>query len=115
MDAFQIELDLSKPYTIEFHGGPSDGLVVQSDADDPAEQQEAMMALVLTKSASVGGAFKGKAPGTSLGQFFRNMVSTPEGPKLNGEPPQAHKYRVASRDEQGHRIKVRFEYEGTSD
>jgi hypothetical protein len=112
MDTPETHLDLSKPYTIEFHRGPSDGVVLRSDSEDAAEQQEAITVLVLTQGATVGKGFKGRAPGTSAEHFFRDIRSTPEGPKLVGSPPHAHEYRVTERNEDGDRILARIEYKG---
>lgn len=45
----------------------------------------------------IGSAVFGAALNASVKQFTKNFVTTPEGPKLIGSPPQPHEYHVTDR------------------
>jgi hypothetical protein len=112
MDEKELKIDMSKPYTFRFKGGPSDGLCVQTDAESAGEQQEAFKVLALTHSATVGGGMWGNAPGVPVEHFLRNVVRTQKGPVMIGSPPQAHEYRVTERREEDGRVFAVLEYKG---
>jgi len=64
MDPFEFRPDLSRPYSFEFHGGPSDGPVVGTDALDPAEHNHALGLLVRSRNGTIGNHLTGSASRT---------------------------------------------------
>lgn len=86
MDPFEFRPDLSGPYSFEFHGGPSDGLVIRTDALDPAERTHALGLLVRSRNGTIGN-------------------------DLMGSASQTYRYRITSRREESGRVRVCLRYE----